>query len=101
MPESHMINFRVRGEDQARIDATAKKLGLNRSDFIKRALTEAIARYAGDATPVQALPGRGKAKIEVTAARTPFDDCPKNANCHLTKLPTGVKVCESCNVKFG
>lgn len=101
MPDSHMINFRVRAEDQVRIDATASKLGMNRSDFIKKALTEAIARYAGDSTPVEALPGRGKAKAVTVTPKTPFENCPKNTACSLTRLPTGVKVCESCNVKFG
>lgn len=92
-----MINFRVKDDDIRRLDNAAKAAGLSRSEFVRRAVSLQVAHYTGDSTPLEAAPHRGKAKEKPA---TPFPDCPRNAACSLIKLPTGVKACQACSLRW-
>lgn len=94
-----MMNFRLRSEDVPKLDAAAKTAGMSRSDFIRQAITEKVARTMRSVDPEMApAPGRGPAiKAE---KKMPFPDCPRSAQCKLQKLPTGIKLCTSCGIKI-
>jgi Arc/MetJ-type ribon-helix-helix transcriptional regulator len=94
-----MINFRLREEDIPKLDAAARTAGMTRSDFIRRAITELVARYTRHEEPLEAASGRGPA-AEKPSKRQPFSDCPRNKACKLQKLPTGIKLCGTCGVKI-
>ncbi len=94
-----MMNFRLREEDVPKLDAAAKAAGMTRSDFIRRGVTELVAKYTGDRKPLESAGGRGPALPAQNKKTMPFPDCPKNAACNLTKLPTGIKVCQTCGVR--
>lgn len=99
MPRSSMINFRLREEDIPKLDAAARTAGMTRSDFIRRAITELVAKYTRNETPLEAAPGRGPAAPKQDR-KMPFPECPKNTACNLQKLPTGIKLCTTCNTKI-
>lgn len=98
MARSQMINFRLREEDIPKLDAAARTAGMTRSDFIRKAVTELVARYTSHDAPLEAAPGRGQAAPKVDR-KMPFADCPRNVACKLQRLPTGVKLCSTCGIK--
>ena len=98
MAESTMINCRLKQEEVAKIDAVAQKMGMTRSAFFRKALTEALAKYAGDETPVTGVRVRGKEKPK-TPSKYPHSTCPKGPQCQWVKAPTGVKICTTCKIK--
>lgn len=94
-----MVNVRLKEDEVAKIDRVAEKLGQTRSAFIRRALTESLARYTGDETPVTGVRVRGKEKAAPARALA-FPDCPRNTACKMTTLPTKVKLCQTCGLKW-
>lgn len=94
-----MINFRLREEDIPKLDAAARTAGMTRSDFIRKAVTELVAKYTRNETPLEAAAGRGPS-VKQEDRKMPFSDCPKNTACKLQKLPTGIKLCTTCNTKM-
>lgn len=94
-----MINFRLREEDIPKLDAAARSAGMTRSDFIRQAVTELVARYTRTDVALEAASGRGPAAVKEDR-KMPFPDCPKNTACKLQKLPTGIKLCATCNIKM-
>lgn len=99
MSRSQMMNFRLREEDIPKLDAAARALGMDRSTFIRSAVTELVARTINERQPMQNAGGRGPSKPKTTSPM-PYPDCPRNAACSLTKLPTGIKVCSTCGCKI-
>lgn len=97
MAESIMMNCRLKAEEVERIDAVAKQMGMSRSEFTRKALSEALAKYTAEDTPVTGVQVRGKAKKG--ASKYKYDGCPSNPQCQFVKAPTGVKICTSCGVK--
>lgn len=98
MAESKMTNVRLKAEEVAKVDAVSSSMGMSRSDFIRKALTEALAKYAGDETPVTGVRVRGKEKPK-TGSTYPHSTCPKGPQCSWVKAPTGVKICTTCKIK--
>lgn len=88
---SNMVNFRMKQSELEAIDAVANRLGVTRSDFIRDAVKERIARHVSE-SPV-AIPSG------------PSQGCKGGGNpraCQikqLAKLATGVKVCTVCGVR--
>lgn len=99
MTATKMINFRLREEDLPRLDAAAERAGMSRSDFIRQAVTEYVARLDGRQGALAAEGKRGKAKPRAEGLK--FEDCPKNPACQLVRLNTGVKACRVCGRKWG
>jgi hypothetical protein len=99
MGKTEMMNFRLRSEDVPKLDAAAKAAGLTRSDFVRRAVTELVARYTGERKPMEAAGTRGPAAPKQSSKGYPFPDCPKNPACKFQKLPTGIKLCQTCGIK--
>lgn len=85
-----MLNFRVLDDDARRIDAACKIAGMSRSDFIRKAVGEAVARYTGDQSPIRTDDTSVKGKD------LPFPDCPRSAACSITKSQDGRKICRGC-----
>lgn len=99
MAESKMTNVRLKAEEVAKVDAISQRMGMSRSDFIRKALTEALAKYAGDDTPVTGVKVRGKEKPKTPGSTYPYDACPKGPQCQWVKAPTGIKICTTCKIK--
>ena len=97
MAESVMTNVRLKTEEVAKIDAVSQRMGMTRSEFIRKALTEALAKYAGDDTPVTGVKVRGKEKPK--GKTYPHATCPSGPQCQWVKAPTGIKICATCKVK--
>lgn len=97
MAESKMTNVRLKAEEVAKVDGIARSMGITRSEFIRKALTEALSRYAGDDTPVTGVQVRGKEKPK--SAGYQYDTCPKGPQCQWVKAPTGIKICTTCKIK--
>jgi len=97
MAESVMTNVRLKAEEVAKIDAVAQRMGMTRSEFIRKSLTEALAKYAGDETPVTGVQVRGKEKPKTSVY--PHSNCPKGPQCQWVKAPTGIKICTTCKIK--
>lgn len=93
-----MINFRLRQEDVPRLDAAVKRSGMSRSDFIRMAVTEYVARMDGRDEALQNEGGRGKAKVSSTKGK--FNDCPRNAACKIVAPKIGAKVCTTCGERW-
>lgn len=89
MPKSVMCNVRLKEEEVQRIDKVAEALGQNRSDFIRSAITEKLARSGGGDSPVTGVRVRGKAKPKSSKG------CPTRPDCRVQKLLSGQKVCVS------
>lgn len=92
-----MANVRLKQDEVAKIDAVSKRMGMTRSEFFRKALTEALSKYAGDETPVTGVRVRGKEKPK--ASKYPHDTCPKGPQCQWVKAPTGIKICTTCKIK--
>lgn len=97
MAESKMTNVRLKAEEVAKVDAIAKRMNMTRSEFIRKALTEALSRYTSDDTPVTGVKVRGKEKSK--GSNYPYPDCPKGPQCQWVKAPTGIKICTTCKTK--
>jgi hypothetical protein len=96
MAETKMVNFRLRQEDIPRLNAAVKRSGMTRSDFIRKAVTELVAKMDGQDGELAPEGGRGKAK-EPVATKGKFPDCPRNKACQVITLPMGQgKVCKLC-----
>lgn len=98
MAESKMTNVRLKAEEVAKVDAVSHAMGMTRSEFIRRALTEALAKYAGDDTPVTGVKVRGPERPK-SASTYPHSTCPKGPQCQWVKAPTGIKICTTCKIK--
>jgi len=98
MAESKMMNFRLRNEDIPKLDAAAKKMNMSRSDFIRAAVSEHVARVTQHKGKLEAAPHRGEAKKAQPGTKK-FPDCPKNPACSFRKELTGIKICTTCGVK--
>ena len=94
---SQMINFRLREEDIPKLDAAAKMSGMNRSDFIRLAVSEKVASMGVSQESLAAKDGRGEAKSKNSPG--PFPDCPKSSNCKFQRSVTGIRVCATCGLK--
>lgn len=92
MAKPAMVNFRLRDEDVAKIDAAAERLGVSRSDFIRDAVTAKLAGFTDD-SEVSKVGVRGKAK-EATVALHP--DCPKSQYCRFVLGPQRKRICAVC-----
>ena len=97
MSASQMVNVRLKAQEVAKVDAVATRMGMSRSEFIRKALTEALAKYAGDDTPVTGVKVRGKEKKK--SVTYPYDTCPSGPQCQWVKAPTGVRICTTCKLK--
>ena len=97
MPAGNMINFRLKDDDIKRLDQAAKQAGKSRSSFVRDAVSKAVTQYTGDTKPLEAASSRGSG---VKKSGTPFLDCPRNTNCSLVRLPTGVKACQTCSLRW-
>ena len=88
---SQMLNFRVRQEFVQALDAAAKTVGMNRSDFIRAAVERAVE---GDEPVI----------IRRTTSPTRQKPVPKNECSHpkeaLAKTAFGIKVCQVCGAKI-
>jgi hypothetical protein len=89
---STMLNFRVKDEWADRLDAAAERVGLNRSDFIRSSLEQRVEEVLGGA-PTPARPRLTPPKVQKVAR----NQCP---HPQVTKLPTGIKLCQSCGAKL-
>jgi len=58
------ISVDVSGEELAALDAAAKRLGVSRSEVVRRALARLVS---GGEAPVETIEERGKMKISVGA----------------------------------
>lgn len=90
-----MLNFRVKPTDVERIDQAADTLHLSRSDFIRKAVTEAVTSQLGGAA-VTAVGVRGKA-VEKSVGLD--ENCPKNRYCIFTKIQDGGTICSTCGYR--
>ena len=97
MAESKMVNVRLAVNEVTKIDRAAHIIGMSRSEFIRKALTEALAKYAGDDTPVTGVKVRGKEKPK--GSNYPHSTCPKGPQCQWVKAPTGIKICTTCKIR--
>lgn len=89
---STMLNFRAKDHWVDRLDAAAERLGQNRSDFMRQALEQRVEEVLGGA-PIQARQNRAAPKV----AKVAKSGCP---HPKTTKLPTGIKLCQSCGAKL-
>lgn len=95
MAKGVMVNFRLRDEDVVRIDQAASTLGLSRSDFIRRAVSEFLQDVAGG-SEVGVVGKRGKAKEK---ASTLDGNCPRNSYCVFVKDSDRSRVCRTCGYR--
>lgn len=95
MAKGVMVNFRLRDEDVLRIDAAARQLGLSRSDFIRRAVSEFLQDVAGG-TEVGIVGKRGKAKEKAAYMDA---NCPRNPYCMFVKEASGSRICRTCGYR--
>ena len=96
MPEniSTMLNFRVKEDWAARLDAAAEMMGQTRSSFIRQSLTNAVEGVLGG----KDVPVRPR----LTPPRVPKaqkDKCPHPKES-VVRLATGVRLCQVCGAKL-
>lgn len=85
-----MINFRAEPNELAAIDNAARQLGLNRSDFIRRAINDYLGREREVAVEVRT--SRNGECIEGKQIR----DCTMKS---MQKQANGVQMCVVCGKK--
>jgi hypothetical protein len=87
-----MLNFRVKEHEASAIDAAAKRKGLNRSDFIRKALIVAIGE------------DEVKRFAEIAPAKNVSPKCLDGdyKSCKTatwSRTVTGVRQCNECGLK--
>ena len=96
MPEniSTMLNFRVKEEWAARLDAAAEMMGQTRSSFIRQSLTNAVENVLGG----KEIPKRPRMTPPRVNQQTKAT-CPHPKESRV-RLPTGVRQCTICGAKL-
>lgn len=91
-----MVNFRLKEEDVDRVDGAAERLSMSRSDFIRKAVSDAVIRYSGGGK-VETVGTRGPAAPKTDKMKD--SGCPNNSYCHFIKDTAGSRTCGTCGVK--
>jgi hypothetical protein len=95
MAKGTMVNFRLREEDVERIDRAAAQLGISRSDFIRRAVSDEVREVLGGGD-VSTVGVRGRAKEK---ANMMDGNCPKNSYCVFIRDSNRNRICQTCGFK--
>lgn len=98
-----MLNFRVKPEFVDELDRSAAAAGLNRSDFMRKYVEEAVRTWGGKVRPSEIA--KPDDRTLVRASSISEKPVPPSETClhpegEVVKTPWGVKVCQRCGARM-
>lgn len=93
-PTALMLNFRVKEDFAARLDAAAEAIGVDRSTFIRNAVAEKM-NAMGSMIPDTPRPRLTPPRVQ----RSTKEGCPHPKEV-VVRLLTGVRQCGACGAKL-